>query len=362
MLRAAVSLAPHTPPAGPAAAGSVAAIPGNLSRFHALPPFARKALSGIGRVSGNRLFALNPSQHEKDTRAMHEKFAISGAKRLNSTPFLVPPEAVVDLNRRSTNADLDLKDKKQRKLLESYVRDIKILLRLMNVAKTHAVLVELEGDNASGKSRVMEHILSGNPAYIKSHGCKAPTEKEKLEHFLDRVRRVLPSLGTALGMDRTFWGDSVYPVVGGTLDKAALKGRLNESNALENKLISKRESAADTVGDTIVLKLFFHVSLQVQQARMVDRINDPWKRPKASLWDLTDLKKKPLINAAYSAVISASSPSHAPWYIVPADNEDEALLIAASIIRDALMSHYEEWIEAALARGNQALQGLVVEG
>jgi hypothetical protein len=39
---------------------------------------------------------------------------------------------------------------------------------------------------------------------------------------------------------------------------------------------------------------------------------------------------------AYEACLSATSTHHAPWYVVPADDKDNARLIVSQIVLDAL--------------------------
>ena len=39
---------------------------------------------------------------------------------------------------------------------------------------------------------------------------------------------------------------------------------------------------------------------------------------------------------AYEACLNATSTHHAPWYVVPADDKDNARLIVSQIVLDAL--------------------------
>lgn len=349
-----VSHAASTPPAGPVAPGSVTQ--GVSSRlFQILPKPAQEALSKVLGKSGDQAPGqTNPASREKDLEACRKKFALSGKERLDSKSYFVKPDTSVDLNGIPTTSDLDLKSKKIEKRLGEYAKDIQVLAELMNMAQTHSVLVVLQGLDAAGKSGIVEHVLSGNPFHFRAYGFKAPTESEKKEHFLTRIRRQLPFRGILQVFDRSHYEDYVVPRVQGSLSEEKLENRLNTIKAFESAIASQDRQ-------TIVIKLFLHVSPEIQKERLIERILRSFKRWKVSRSDWKDRANRSKIYAAYDAAISMTSKPHAPWYVVPMDNKEEGQLIAASIIRDALMRHYEKWIEAALVRGDKALQALATE-
>ena len=52
---------------------------------------------------------------------------------------------------------------------------------------------------------------------------------------------------------------------------------------------------------------------------------------------------------AYEACLSATSTGHAPWYVVPADDKENARLIISQIVLDTLKSlklHYPQTSKA----------------
>jgi polyphosphate kinase 2 (PPK2 family) len=87
---------------------------------------------------------------------------------------------------------------------------------------------------------------------------------------------------------------------------------------------------------TRVVKVFLHISKDEQRKRFLARIDDPDKNWKLSLADIHKRKFWKDYVKAYEECLSATSTHHAPWYVVPADNKDDARLIVSQIVLDAL--------------------------
>ncbi len=87
---------------------------------------------------------------------------------------------------------------------------------------------------------------------------------------------------------------------------------------------------------TQVVKFFLHLSKDEQRKRLLDRIDDPDKRWKFNPSDVEERKLWPDYMDAYASCISATSTAHAPWYVVPADDKQNARLIVSQIIIDTL--------------------------
>jgi polyphosphate kinase 2 (PPK2 family) len=87
---------------------------------------------------------------------------------------------------------------------------------------------------------------------------------------------------------------------------------------------------------TRIIKFFLHLSRDEQRKRLISRIEEPDKNWKFSLADIEQRKFWPQYQAAYEACLNATSTVAAPWYAVPADDKQNAHLIIAQIILDAL--------------------------
>lgn len=96
---------------------------------------------------------------------------------------------------------------------------------------------------------------------------------------------------------------------------------------------------------TRIIKFFLHLSEEEQRKRFLERIDNPDKNWKFSLADIEERKFWKQYMQAYEACLSATSTKIAPWYVVPADDKENARLIISRIILDtfnALNMRYPE--------------------
>jgi len=84
------------------------------------------------------------------------------------------------------------------------------------------------------------------------------------------------------------------------------------------------------------VKFFLHLSKEEQRKRFLARIDEPNKNWKFSMADVEERKFWVKYMAAYEKCLSATSTELAPWYVVPADDKEEARLIVSQIILDTL--------------------------
>jgi polyphosphate kinase 2 (PPK2 family) len=87
---------------------------------------------------------------------------------------------------------------------------------------------------------------------------------------------------------------------------------------------------------TRIIKFFLHLSKSEQRKRFIARIDEPEKNWKFSLADIHERKYWKHYMQAYEACLQATSTHHAPWYVVPADDKENARLIISQIVLDAL--------------------------
>ncbi len=87
---------------------------------------------------------------------------------------------------------------------------------------------------------------------------------------------------------------------------------------------------------TRIVKFFLHLSQEEQRKRFLERIDEPDKNWKFSLADMRERKYWKQYMKAYEACLSATSTHHAQWYVVPADDKENARLVVSQIVLDAL--------------------------
>ncbi len=72
---------------------------------------------------------------------------------------------------------------------------------------------------------------------------------------------------------------------------------------------------------TGILKFFLHVSKDEQKKRLLERMRVPEKQWKFNERDLVERKLWSEYEAAYEAMLPATSTKNAPWFVIPADDK-----------------------------------------
>ena len=85
---------------------------------------------------------------------------------------------------------------------------------------------------------------------------------------------------------------------------------------------------------TRIIKFFLHLSKEEQRKRFLARIDEPEKNWKFSAADIAEREFWKQYMQAYEECLSATSTRDAPWYIVPADDKENARLIVSRIVLD----------------------------
>ena len=78
------------------------------------------------------------------------------------------------------------------------------------------------------------------------------------------------------------------------------------------------------------------MSEEEQRTRFLARIDEPEKNWKFTVSDVEERKFWKQYMEAYGHCLSATSTSDCPWYVVPADDKENARLIVSQIVLDAL--------------------------
>ena len=87
---------------------------------------------------------------------------------------------------------------------------------------------------------------------------------------------------------------------------------------------------------TRIIKFFLHLSKEEQRKRFLARIDEPAKNWKFSAADIAERGFWRQYMKAYEKCLSSTSTQDAPWYVVPADDKENARLIVSRVVLDTL--------------------------
>ena len=246
----------------------------------------------------------------------------------------------VNLKKWPTTVKPVYKSKEQyQKLLAEHVAQLSAQQQLLYASNRHAVLLIFQAMDAAGKDGVIKHVMSGvNPQGCQVFSFKHPSPEELDHDFLWRTTRDLPQRGRIGIFNRSYYEEvlivRVHPKIlqqradprelscrrrfGGTA--IALSGTWKNTFIITGPVslsfsctFRKKNNASVFLSVLMILKRIGNSALRYEERKF-------WKE----------------YMKAYGECLGATSRGHAPWYVVPADDKENARLIVSQIIVDTL--------------------------
>ena len=261
----------------------------------------------------------------------------------------IAPGTRPHLARRDAADRLGLESKEQALARLAELRSrIETLQGRLYAESRHALLLVLQGLDASGKDGVIRTVFEGvNPQSCDVAAFKAPSSSELAHDYLWRVHAVLPRRGEIGIFNRSHYEDVVAVRMLELAPEEVWKRGPGHIVDWERMLVDE---------GTSIVKVFLNVSKEAQRKRLQERIDDPEKQWKFRKADLDVRARFDDYLAAYDDVIHETSTEHAPWYVVPADRNWVKATAVAELLVDAL-----ERIDPKLPEPEEGLDGLVIE-
>jgi len=262
--------------------------------------------------------------------------------KIDSKDFRVREGDKVDLKKWPTKVDPVYKSKEQyQKILEEHVTQLSLQQQLLYASNRHAVLLIFQAMDAAGKDGAIKHVMSGvNPQGCQVFSFKHPSAAELQHDFLWRTSRDLPERGRIGIFNRSYYEEvlivRVHPQIlqGEAIpdtphhDKKVWQHRYRSIVDLEKHLHGN---------GTRIVKFFLHLSKEEQRKRFLARIDELEKNWKFSTADIAERNFWSQYMKAYEECLTATSTGHAPWYVIPADDKENARLIVSQIVLDTFV-------------------------
>jgi len=229
------------------------------------------------------------------------------------------------LNRRNNKtAEIEkngTKKKIDRRFYERELRNLQVeLVKLQEWIKHKGlkIVVLFEGRDAAGKGGVIKRITQSlNPRICRIEALGTPTEREKTQWYFQRYVARLPAAGEMVLFDRSWYNRAGVERVMGFCTEEEYLEFLRSCPEFERMLIRS---------GIVLIKYWFSVSDEEQEARFQARIVDPTKRWKLSPIDLSSRKKWVEFSKAKDDMFAHTDIKQAPWYVVNADSKRRARL------------------------------------
>ncbi len=202
-------------------------------------------------------------------------------------------------------------------------------LQLPQIAYRRRAIIILEGIEGSGKKHALKQLSAAfDPCHYSVHCIERERREAGDGHWLARFWRALPAAGHSSIFFRSWYRRVLDERVLGRVDAPAAARAFDEINEFE---------AQQRDYGTLLVKLLFEVSADVQDRRLRARSASPWAKV---------LRGEEPVNAGDPAYAFALAELKAhtdtrwsPWRTINCDDEDEVAFAALAAIAEA-------WAEA----------------
>lgn len=231
------------------------------------------------------------------------------------------------LSKISTRAPKDFDKEKTKQKTTAILDDLNELQNLLYAESKHALLVILQGLDASGKDGVIRNVFTSmNPQGISVTSYKVPTPLEQSHDFLWRINLNTPPLGMIKIFNRSHYEDILVTRVHKWIDDKTAFKRMKAINDFEELL--------QVHNKTTILKFYLHISKEEQIERLEERIEKPQKQWK---YNENDLKESALWEDYMNTYQDCFDHCNKiPWIIVPSDQNWYKEFIIAEAVQKSL--------------------------
>jgi PPK2 family polyphosphate:nucleotide phosphotransferase len=244
--------------------------------------------------------------------------------------YLVEPGSRVRLGKGDPADTTGFKGGKKegKKVIDSLIGRLDPLQELLYAEHKQKVLVVLQGMDSSGKDGTIRRVFEGvNPEGVRVAHFGKPSEEELSHDYLWRAHKQVPENGEIVIFNRSHYESVLVERVHSLVPEKVWSHRYKDIREFE-KILEQ--------DGTLVLKFFLHIDKAEQKKRLEERLADPSKRWKFSVFDVRERKFWSQYMKAYEDALSLTSTESAPWYVVPSNKKWFRDLLVATVIVERL--------------------------
>lgn len=261
--------------------------------------------------------------------------------------------------------------KELKKQLEEDKAAISDLQEILYAAGKHSLLLLFQAMDAAGKDSAIRHVMSGvNPQGVQVHSFKAPSTLERSHDFLWRHAVAMPPRGFIGIHNRSHYEEvlvtKVHPefILGQNLPGVTSEKHITKKFWAQRYASIRNFEEHLAANGTVIMKFFLYMSREQQKKRFLERVDDADKNWKFSANDVKERAYWKDYMVAYEEAIRETAAPHAPWYIIPADEQWESRALVARLLREQLQAlglKHPKLDEAALGQLKVAKDMLLKE-
>lgn len=204
------------------------------------------------------------------------------------------------------------------------------LIQMQNylIANKKRMVIVFEGRDAAGKGGTIRLVARHmNERHYRVVALGKPTEKEETQWYYQKYVAEFPSGGEIVLFDRSWYTRAMVERVFGFCTEKEYKDFMRGVVGFEKDLIRQ---------GTILVKLYFSVTQEVQAARFERRQSDPLRRWKLSQVDLQAQDRwDDFTNVKYDMLKRTNTPI-SPWFVIRSDDKHLARLNTMKLILNSV--------------------------
>ena len=197
-------------------------------------------------------------------------------------------------------------------------------LQLPQIAHGRRAIILLEGPQGAGKKQALKQLAAAlDPCHFTVHSISYDRREAAEGHWLARFWRDLPSAGDTAIFFRSWYRRVLDDRILGRTDEAAVARAFDEINEFE---------AQQRDYGTLIVKLYFEVSAEVQERRLKERAANPWLR--MARVEPIRVRDETFVRAVRD-LRTHSNMRWSPWRMIDGDDERLAAMAALTAVADA---------------------------
>jgi polyphosphate kinase 2 len=211
--------------------------------------------------------------------------------------------------------------KLSRKFYEKELEKLQVELVKMQYWVKHVgfrLIILFEGRDAAGKGGAIKRITEPlNPRGCNVVALGTPSDQQRSQWYFQRYVEHFPSAGEIVIFDRSWYNRAGVERVMGFCTPGQVDEFMHSAPEFERMLVRS---------GIVLLKYWFSVSDEEQEARFRSRLDDPARRWKLSPMDLESRDRWMEFSKAKDEMFAHTNIPEAPWFTVEADDKRRARL------------------------------------
>jgi polyphosphate kinase 2 (PPK2 family) len=198
-------------------------------------------------------------------------------------------------------------------------------LQLPQIVHGRRAIILFEGPQGAAKKHALRRLAAAfDPCHVTVHNISYDRRQSAEGHWLARFWRALPGAGDTAIFFRSWYRRVLDDRILGRIDEPALTRAFDEINEFE---------AQQRDYGTLIVKLYFDVTADVQEQRLRERASDPWlsvPRTEDTIRVADDSYRR-----AFDDLKLHTDTRWSPWHVIDANDAEEAAVSALAVVAEA---------------------------